>query len=240
MNNQDAINTKKNEDFWDVLILRREGQWVGFRAPWRSLKRSASYLSFLFFLSAVSLSGWLLARWQVHSLSRELSELRLREDALQLDLDKRQKEGLGELTSAATLSYLPSLESEEINTGSLDLPTFQVEFLAKSSELKVHFEVRRTLPVNIKEKFYWVAMLHGPPGILSFPPALASRKGEVLQYNRGQVIEDLSQKRSIDATFQVPTPFVQTAGPEPLYVSVLIYDSKGTLTHRKRQEITQR
>ncbi len=241
MKSQDGLNSRKNEDFWDVLILRREGQWIGFRAPWRSLTKSASYLSFLFVLTALGLSGWLLSRWQVHRLTRELSASALQKNSLDREIERLKAATPGALSSTPeALSFLPSLEADEINTGILELQNLQVELLAKSGEIRIQFEARRSLQVNLKEKFYWILFLHGPPGLLSYPASLTSRKGDIVLYQRGQVLEDLSTKRLVNATFRVPQTFIEAAGPEPLYASVMIYDARGTLTHRKRQEISGR
>ncbi len=241
MKNSPATTTSNRPRFWDILVVRQDGQWVGFRAPWVALRRTASYLSFVFLIMVLAVTGWLMSRWQVHRLSETLSYEQLKSESLEKQLKQAktsQESGPANAYSilSANLTIFPSLDTEEIATGSHELKNLAVEFDLPNHEFLVKFDIRRLLTVDPGQSYYWIALLHGPQGILSFPPAIASRRGESIVYSRGQLLDEFATQKTISAHFKV-NHFVESSGVEPMYGTVLIYDSKGSLILKQRKEL---
>ena len=86
-------------------------------------------------------------------------------------------------------------------------------------------------------RFFWVALLHGSQGILSFPPAIASRGGEAVLFHRGNAIDDVKTRRSVSQKYKLDQ-FIDRSGAEPVYVTLLVYDQKGALLTKTRSELS--
>lgn len=237
--------------FWDIIVVRQDGEWVGFRTPFRSLKRTAAFFGFVMALSLVASFGWMLTRWKAHRLAQGLSSERLRASSLELQLnDFRNRSttssGLplstGENVSAQALqsfSLLPSLDAEKLESSLVELADETAEYDSSLQELSVKFEVVRRPPKEGAMRFYWIAMLHGPQGVLFLPPSMASRKGEPLLFHRGQPIDDVKTRRAVSAQFKL-SDFVERAGAEPMFMTLLVYDNKGALLLRNRLDLFMR
>jgi hypothetical protein len=235
--------------FWDIIVVRQDGEWLGFRAPFQSLRRTASFFGLLLVLCMLATTGWLVTRWKAHRLSGELASERLKANSLELqlnDIRERGKGGLplstGEAINQEALkafTLLPSLDGDELSSPLIELNEQVAEYEAPTQELNVKFEVVRKPPRDVSMRFYWLALLHGPQGLMSLPPALASRSGETVLFHRGQAIDDVKIRRAVNARFKI-SDFVERAGSEPMFVSLLIYDNKGSLMLRKRMELFMR
>lgn len=227
----------KRPRFWDVLVVRQDGQWVGFRTPWSALRRTASSLSFIFLLCVLSLTGWLLSRWQVETLRRELSFERLK--SLSSDEELKSLRGSVPATGAVateTSSRFPSLDAHDLTSSSFEIKDLQTAFDPSTQDLDIKFDLKRLLPKEGKSRLSWIALLHGSQGVLVFPAVMASQPGEVLVPARAQAIEEFPAKRSIAARFRIPS-LIEVGRGETLYVSILIYDEKSSLLLKKRQEL---
>ena len=233
----------KLPNFWDVVVVREDGEWVGFRAPWNSLRRTASFFSLVVAAAILATTGWLMSRWQVERLSHNLGSERLKALALETqltDLKVGPKNGaLGASDALSAFTLFPSLDSDELTSSAIEITDDAGEYDAASKELALKFELVRKPPREGNARFYWVALFHGPQGILVFPSALASRKGEPLLFHRGQAMDDVKIRRAVSARFKVGG-FAERAESEPMFVSFLIYDNKGSLLLRKRDELLLR
>jgi hypothetical protein len=225
---------------WDILLLKQDGQWTGFRASWTTLQRTATYFVLVFLLGAVSTVGWLWSRWQLSESERDLAVAQLEIASLKAKVSQASRRGSsGQDPAAGALpkgvGVLPSLDDVEVSTESLALAAVVAEYAPTKQQWSLRFEARRSGGAG--ERVYWMALLHGPQGILSFPPSLASRAGDLVVPQRGQALEPFSGKRAVTARFKVGD-FMENAGSEPVYVSLLIYDGRGSLLAKQRHALS--
>jgi len=242
------MSLPKQSKFWDIIVVRQDGEWLGFRAPFQSLRRTATFFGLLLVLSLLATSGWLVTRWKAHRLGHELASEKLKAASLELQLsDLRNRAtslplstGEGSTDEALkSFTLVPSLDAQELISPLIELSEQAAEYEAPSQELTLKFEVVRKPPREASMRFYWVALLHGPQGIMSFPSALASRRGESILFHRGQPLDDVKTRRAVNARFKV-SDFVERSGSDPMFVSLLIYDNKGSLLLRQRLELFMR
>lgn len=229
--------------FWDVFVFGEKGEWVGLRIPWLSMRRTASYLGILLVFSALGVTGWFLSRWQALRSERLLVQERLKTTALELRLTQMQTAstapaaaGGAAPTAGEGLSFLPALGEEPLVSSLLALEGTQVTYDARTKEIHLSFEAVRQGAREETARLYWVLLVHGPQGLLSVPPALSSKTGELVQYHRGQALENFKIRRSVSARFKVGD-FLEAAGVEPVFTTLLVYDGRGSLLVRTRQEI---
>jgi len=227
---------------WQILVIRRNGSWFGFRTPLESLRRVANYFSLVFVIAVVGTAGWLLSRWQMHRLDRQLSFERL-EARSQIEALRRGAGGSASGASPARsvsapegVAWLPGLDAVEATSPAITAKDFSAVYEAGRNELAVKFELIRPAPISGPARYYWAVLLHGSPGVLVLPPALSSQAGEVLVYHRAQVVEDLRTRKDITARFQVGG-FVEAARAEPVFATLLVYDEKGSLLVKRRSEL---
>jgi hypothetical protein len=136
----------------------------------------------------------------------------------------------------ADYSYFPSLEAKDYHSILVEAQNFKVVYKQNLKSLSVDFDLVRLPPRDGPKDFYWILLLHGSTGILSFPAALTSRAGEVLLYHRGYLVKEL--KGQISVQQQLPLSFfVEQSGTEPIYASLYLYDDKGSLLARYRQDL---
>jgi hypothetical protein len=228
--------------------VSENGEWVGFRTPFSSLRRTASYFGFVVLLCIVSMTGWLMSRWQVQRLANHYASERLKSSALEAQLNDIKARGAQALAAGvaggdgagsvalSSFSLIPSLDSDELKSSVLELDDMSTEYNPSSKEWALKFEVVRQPPREGSARYYWVALLHGPQGLLSFPSTLSSRKGEAVLFHRGQVLDDVRTRRAVSARFKVDG-FFERGESEPVYVTLLIYDNKGSLLLRRRAEL---
>lgn len=230
--------TLPEEKSWQILVIRRNGAWFGFRTPLESLRRAANYLSLVSLLAVVGTAGWLLSRWQMHRLDRQLSMERL-ESRSQIDALRRGGGSAAPVHAGGApegVAWLPALDAAEASSPSVTAQGFAAVYETGRHELSVKFELSRMTPIQGPARFYWLVLLHGAPGVLALPAAFASQAGELLVYHRGQAVEDLRTRKDVTGRFQV-AGFVEAAQAEPVYASLLVYDDKGSLLVRRRSEL---
>ncbi|MBS1983355.1 MAG: hypothetical protein JST16_04215 [Bdellovibrionales bacterium] len=225
--------------FWDIFVLKEDGRWVGMRAPWKSFRRVLTLLTLLFLFSGLGLSGWMLSRWQAGRLDRQLSLERLKSVSLENQLGELRKapQGAAKNVDLASVTLFPTLGNEDFSPSGLAVESPQFAYDPVAHEFRLSFELVRQGPRDSPARYFWIVLLHGSQGVLSFPPALASRAGESLQFHKGQALDDVKIRRSVAARFKVQE-FFEAGGTEPVYTTLLLYDAKGSLAYRKRQEIS--
>jgi len=81
----------KTKKFWDVILVSDKGEWVGFRSPLESLSRLTSYFSLLVLAFALCFVGWLLSRWQVERLGRQLAHEKMKVSSLEVEVRELKK-----------------------------------------------------------------------------------------------------------------------------------------------------
>jgi hypothetical protein len=226
---------------WQILVIRRNGSWFGFRTPLESLRRVANYFSLVFAIAVVGTAGWLLSRWQMHRLDRQMAFERL-EAKSQIEALRRGGASVDSSAPRGTsapegAAWLPGLDAVEVASPAVTAKDFSALYEVGRRELSVKFELSRTPPIQGPARYYWIVLLHGAPGVLVLPPSLASQAGEALVYHRGQLIEDLRTRKDVMGRFQVGG-FVESAQAEPVFASLLVYDDKGSLLVRRRSELS--
>ncbi|MBP7844705.1 MAG: hypothetical protein KA116_07805 [Proteobacteria bacterium] len=225
--------------FWDLYLIRNNGEWLGFRIPLASLQRVSTYFVLSLCLLALSLVGWLFSRWETHRMQQEVQQLRLEREAYLKKSLPTENPGSSEITGSegtGDYSIFPSLEAKDFHSILVEAQNFKAIYQKNAQSLKVDFELHRLPPRDGPLSVFWVMLLHGSPGILSFPEALTSRSGEILLYHRGFQVKDIKGELEIHKQFPL-SYFVENAGAEPLYASLYLYDEKGSLLARYRQSL---
>jgi hypothetical protein len=221
--------------FWDLYLIKNNGEWLGFRLPLTSLQRLSTYFVLSLCLLSLCLVGWIFSRWKMLKMEEELQQLRLEKQAL-LKQDAPRPPSLGQAIEGADYSYFPSLEAKEFHSILVEAQNFKVVYRPSAQNIKIDFDLHRLPPRDGPEDFFWVLLLHGSTGILSFPSALTSRAGEILLYHRGFPVKDLKGQIQISQQFPL-SHFVEQAGTEPLYASLYLFDDKGSMLARYRQSL---
>ncbi len=229
----------KNKRFWDVIFVSDKGEWVGFRSPLSSLNRLAGYFSLLVLAFALSFVGWLLSRWQVERMGRQLAHEQLKLASLESQVTEKSTGGISKSPLSETFTLLPALNDKILKSNLVDLKNVQADFNYTNHEMALKFEINRSAPAVGRARFYWVAILHGSQGILFFPPVFGSQSGEAIMFQRGHVAEDVNLSRSVEERFNVEG-FFERSGSEPIYVSLVLYDSKGSMLTYQRYPVALR
>lgn len=238
-NKQNSAKSK----VWDLVLLKDNGTWEGFRAPERALRTTINYLVLLIVIASISLVGWMWSRWSLGNVESELALSRLEIRSLKVKVDELRKEILGG-TSGATvgelskqLSFLPALSGDAVSSEDLVLKTFKLEYDSQTGQLGLGFEVEKTPRSALSaERLYWILLLHGSHGLNAFPSAMLSRAGSWIFPQKGQALEGLIKNRKIDARFKVQG-FFDASGTDPVYGTLLIYDQKGSLLLKQRSSV---
>ena len=155
-------NKKPRPRFWDILLVRESGEWLGIRAPWDLLQRVATYLAVLLLLSVLSVTGWVSARWMSHRLRENLVQEKLKSKSLEIQLQEARRQNPvaspeAPVSTSNNVSLLPSLDKEEFSSGVLKSDSFVAEYDAKSADFAIKFDLSRLESVNRENTFYWVA-----------------------------------------------------------------------------------
>lgn len=235
MGAMDRAESRKNPVFWDIFVLSPEGRWVGLRAPWEALRKVATVMGALLLVTALALSGWLMTRWQIGRLDRRLAFERLKVASLESQLKQPAAVAPTATTVDETHSFLPGLGADEVATGGLHVENAKFSYDSVSGEVHAAFDLVRTAPAEGPSKYQWILLLHGTSGVLSFPPALASRGGELIQFQKGQMVEDVRSRRTVRAQYKIVG--FEALGVDPVFASLVVYDAKGSVVARGRYEL---
>ena len=232
--------TKRNGRIWDIILLKDSGAWEGFRAPEAALNRTVNYIVVLFVVASLSLVGWLWSRWELGNATSDLGHARLENQSLR-DKLKTQEQGLilgkGNMSSSE-LTFMPRLDDKKVLSEDLKLDQYSVSFDAKAEALDIKFALEKESksPLNT-DRLYWVLLVHGAQGMRSFPPALMSKQGAWIYPQKGQLLENLRGQRQVRGRFQM-SGFFDSQTTEPTFASLLVYDNRGSLLLKQRQDIT--
>ncbi|MEO5667211.1 MAG: hypothetical protein ABIR96_04055 [Bdellovibrionota bacterium] len=226
---------------WDIVLLKDNGSWEGFRAPAKALHKTVNYLVVLFLVAAFGSVGWLWSRFELGRSESELATHRLELRSLHAQVASLRKGlGKGETSSSVSeqLSLMPSLDDKAVTSEDIELTSFKVSFDSKGGQLALDFEVAKTSRSALgSDRIYWVLLLHGSHGIQVFPSVLASRNGQALLPLKGQAIENVSKTRKVNARLRAQG-FFESAGTDPVYGTLLVYDNNGSLLLRRRASVT--
>jgi hypothetical protein len=236
---------QKDIRLWDVFVLRGDGHWVGMRASWPSLRRLLTYLVVVFLIASISLVGWVWTRWQMVRLDRDLALSRQELRSVNSKIQSYKLRGASGQLAEPSLSFdfssvamLPSLDEKPLESDELVLSGVSSVYNPKLFQWDLKFAVERNPKSQSASAgpYYWIALLHSLHGLLSFPPALAGRSMDALLPQKGQIIEEIKGKRTVTGRFRVGD-FVDSAGSEPVHVTLLIYDTRGSLILRQRHDL---
>jgi hypothetical protein len=244
---QAEIVEEKQKDMrlWDVFVLRNDGHWVGMRASWPALRRLLTYLVFVFLIAALSLIGWVWTRWQMTRLDRDLALARQEIKSLNRRLlSYRQRGASGQLTESSlsfdysSIAMLPSLDETPLESEEYSLSAVSSFYNPKLRQWDLKFNIEKNSKAQggTSGPLYWIALLHGSHGLLTFPSALAGRSRDALLPQRGNLLEEVKGKRTISGKFKVGD-FVDSAGSDPVHVTLLVYDARGSLVLRQRHDL---
>lgn len=240
---------KKSErsSLWEIFLVKEDGNWAGFRLGIETLRKLSNYLVLILCLLALSLTGWIFARWKMSELRKQLTFTKLELESSRHELQGLKKilsqdeESTGEMNLGTRFferenSILPSLEARDHHSAVVELKDFTAQFRTSAKRVDLDFSLERLPPKEGVRKIFWIMLLHGPQGILSFPKAISSRSGELLLYHRGESLELNNTLKKVSAQFRVEN-FVEQSGSDPVYASLLIYDNKGSLLDRQRRSL---
>jgi len=233
---------KSNEGNWDFMMIGRDGSRSGFRLSLKLARRFVMFFAFAMMLLSFSFLGWMLSRWESVKLAQDLRLEKMKAEGLEASLEEMKSRYSGTSLQGVDASALeaytlfPSLDVGEITSSLVELKEDQIAFDASTEEISLKFEIERRPPRDSTARFFWAGLLHGPQGILSIPPVLASRNGDPVLFHRGEALDDVKIRRSVSARYQVKD-FVRRSGAEPVYFTLLVYDNKGSLLTRKRYDV---
>jgi len=224
---------------WDIVLLKDNGSWEGFRAPELALRKTVNYLVVLFLIAAFGSVGWLWSRFELGRSESELATYRLEVRSLKTQVASL-RQGLLKGESAgvsAQLTFFPSLDDKVVTSEDLAINSLKLSYEPSGGQLALDFEVEKAARSSLSsEKLYWVLLLHGSHGILSFPSALVSRSGQWILPLKGQVLEGVSKTRKVNARYRAQG-FFEGSGTDPVYGSLLVYDHRGSLLLRQRASV---
>jgi len=223
----------KSDGFLRLLLLNESSSWTAFRAPTRALKRTATFFAFLFFLTLLALAGWIFSRAQSESLKNAIIRSELKQRSLETELQNWRKNPDAAPGVASTeRSFLPALLTDDSQPTAALVAKFAPTYDPRGMKLGLSFEIQKLgAPSESKGKVYWIVLLTGSQGILSFPASFNAGNGELLNYQKGQPIEDLRGLKRVKGEFKLSS-FVEASGSEPLQVFLFLFDAKGGLLHR--------
>lgn len=210
--------------------------WTGFRAPLQKLRQFSLLLSLLVLVCVFSVTGWVLSRWRSEDLARALSSERLRVRALEQELKNPLAMQHSSPTKISQNSFLPSLSGEEIKSSLIEIQNFDLSLSVDKKEFSVNFEFSRDKTLENSASYYWLIALHSPKGILIFPQAFSSQRGEVLQYKKGELLENVQGGKTVSAKFSIGE-FVKEIGSQEVYASLYVYNDLGSLLVSRRKEL---
>ncbi len=242
------LSEEKQKDIrlWDVFVLRGDGHWVGMRTSWPALRRLLTYLVIVFLIASISMIGWVWTRWQMVRLDRDLALSRQELKSVNHRINSYKLRGASGQLSEPSLSFdfssvamFPSLDEKPLESDELLLSSVTSVYNPKLLQWDLKFSIER----NPKSQsapagpYYWIALLHSLHGILTFPPAIAGRSTDAILPQKGQTIEEIKGKRTVMGRFRVGD-FVDSAGSEPVHVTLLVYDGRGSLILRSRHDLS--
>lgn len=227
---------------WDIILLKDSGAWEGFRAPEHALRRTVNYIVVLLLVASLALIGWVWSRWELGKAQKQLAFAQLELKSLGERLESQEQgyflgRGDGALDE---LTFFPKLGGEALVSEDLAFRELSVFYDSKQSNLDVRFDLEKAVKSEIDtSKLYWILLVHGAQGLRAFPPSLGSRQGAWINPQRGQVLEGLKKSRSVRASFRL-AGFFEDSGSASTYVTLLLYDSKGSLLLKQQEDVLLR
>ncbi len=184
-----------------------------------------------------------MSRWRLHKVQEAIHSEKMKVESLEMNIKELQNR-TSQLTTEDSGSEtapefertgFPSLDASEFSLSQYQVKDLRADLNPSKKDLTIQFEFVKAESTQSSERFYFLGLLHGAQGLLSLPPAMASRKGDPILYHRGLPLNDIKSRRAVRQTFQIGD-FIDKASGEPLYLTVLLFDHKGTLIFRKRIE----
>jgi hypothetical protein len=229
--------------YLELILDLGSGHSSLVKIPLRTASRLMFALGIVFILAILSTGGWLMSRWRLHQSAEDLGFERMKTNSLEAKLKDLQQKGIKTPENQTDISamassgatVLPSLDSDELQLPGFEVKDIKVEIFPAKKELHLQFELSKTESTQVPDRFYALGLLHGSQGILHLPPTLASRKGDPVLFHRGLALNDVRTRRGIRQVFLIGDFLERTQG-EPVFLTLLIYDNKGTMIFKKRVE----
>jgi hypothetical protein len=222
--------------FWDIWVVRQDGDWLAFRSPEGSLRRVTGFFGILLLVGLLACVGWLVSRWQVENLESQLAQAQLALRSSKVPIPQGEAKAGGVASASGNTSWMPALDGSLQDSGLARFEEVSVSFDLRKSELSMRFDVVRNQPTDGPLKLYFVLIVQGPQGIVAHPPVLATRVGDLVSFQKGRLLEGLQTRRSFAEAFRL-TGFMERSPTDPVFATFLLYDTQGSLVARTRLEV---
>lgn len=228
----------KHSSRWALILYDRDHPTRSLSVDGRRIKSLISLQSTFAALFVMISVGWVYTRYRNFSLESELKlkglEMRMLKDELAatrradqgVDMSKRGEE-LG-----GAYSFLPGLQGG-FSDGSVRLDGARAEIDSEKRELGLDFELVRTTPREGRTDFFWFLALSAPGYIQTFPAVVRLRNGEIVDFQKGQSLQNVSASRKVSARFQLPMAEIPSDF-EATQLTFFLYDLRGSLVVSQR------
>lgn len=225
---------------WAVILYDRDHPTRSLSVDGQRIKSLIGAQSVFTALFVLVLAGWAYTRYRNFGLERELHFKNLEMRVLKDDLAASRQMDTGVLSTSqlsgdslgGAYSYFPGLQGG-FTDGSVRLGMSKGELDSEKRELGLEFELVRTTPREGRTDFYWFVVLSGPGIIHTFPSVLRMRNGDLVDFQKGQSLQNVSSSRKISARFQLPL----SEAPSDLgaySLTFFLYDLRGSLVLSER------
>lgn len=224
---------------WALILYDRDHPTRSLSVDGRRIKSLISLQSTFAALFVLITVGWVYTRYRNFKLETDVQlktlEMRVLKDDLAATrradqgVDAIQKRGDG---LEGAYSFFPGLQGG-FSDGSVRLSSARAEVDPEKRELGVDFELARTTPREGRTDFYWFVALSGPGFLHTFPAVLRFRNGDLVEYESGQSLQNVSSSRKVAARFQFPLSEV----PQDFanwHLTFFLYDLRGSLVISER------
>jgi hypothetical protein len=231
---------------WALILYDRDHPTRSLSVDGRSIKSLISLQSTFAALFVLIAVGWGYTRYRNFSLETQVKLKTLEMRALKDDLAATRRldsSGVGSVVTGTSVagpggsltgaySYFPGLQGG-FSDGSVKLEAAKAELDAEKRELGIDFDLVRTSPREGRTDFYWFVVLSGPGFLYTFPSVMRLRNGDLVDFEAGQSLQNISASRRVSARFQVPISEVPK-DLDALSVTFFLYDLRGSLVISER------
>jgi len=227
---ENSKNTSQSS-FWDLIITRSNGQWLGFRTSFHLLQKASLFFGVLMLLGLFASLAWVVARWDQVKTHRELVKAQLE---IQSFKDHSQA------AAPSTGSEAQRIVVSDLGGPDLDSPLLRVSHIsadwdASNSEVSLKFQIESLEKNSVK--LSWMSLFHNSQAMISYPAVFSTGESTLLNHEKAVVIENLRGSKVVTAKFRASSFPAGEQGAEPMNAMLLIYDNKGSLMSRKKMPV---
>ncbi|HVJ63735.1 MAG TPA: hypothetical protein VM901_00625 [Bdellovibrionota bacterium] len=230
---RDAV---KYSSRWALILYDRDHPTRSLSVDGRRIKSLISLQSTFAALFVLIAVGWVYTRYRNFSLESEirLKTLEMRALKDELAVTRRIEGDTTTKTEALTgaYSFFPGLQGG-FTDGSVKVDSVRAELDPEKRELGLDFDIVRTSPREGRTDFYWFVVLSGPGYLYTFPQVMRLRNGDLVDFEAGQSLQNVSASRRVSARFQVPMAEIPK-DLSTLNMTFFLYDLRGSLVISER------